>query len=80
MIKMDDKYILIGIFFILIGFAVLIIGSFVNSSNADAKGGAVILIGPIPIGFGTDKEMLIIALILALVLILAVFFLFKFYQ
>jgi len=74
---MSDKYIIIGISLILIGFAVLLIGTFMNMGKTDAKGGAVILIGPIPIGFGTDKEMLIIALILSLILIFASFFLFK---
>ncbi len=40
------------------------------SKEGRAKGGGVILIGPIPIVFGTDKKYAVIAMILAVVLML----------
>jgi uncharacterized protein (TIGR00304 family) len=64
------NYITIGITLIILGFLVLIIGSLLNLGEGEVKGGGVILIGPIPIGFGTDRTSMIIVLVLAIILML----------
>ena len=66
------NYITIGIALIILGFLVLIIGTLLNAEKGEGevKGGGVILIGPIPIGFGTDRTSMIIVLILAVILML----------
>ncbi|MEM3522905.1 MAG: DUF131 domain-containing protein [Candidatus Bathyarchaeia archaeon] len=56
-----------GFMFCFLAIILLIIKS--KDSKASIKGGGAILIGPIPIVFGTNKEMLKIAIILAIVII-----------
>ncbi|MCY0860414.1 MAG: DUF131 domain-containing protein [Sulfolobaceae archaeon] len=69
-----------GILIIFIGFILIFIGALIegekNSSNTQenkTQAGGIIFIGPIPIVFGSSKEitkwMLIIALIIAIILI-----------
>lgn len=62
--------IFVGLFSIAIG----IILSFLASKNVEAKGGGAIIIGPIPIIFGTDKKSLKLILMLSfsLTLMLAI--------
>jgi len=69
-LKYNMNYITIGIALIILGFFVLIIGTLLNAEKGGVKGGGVILIGPIPIGFGTDRASMIIVLILAVILML----------
>jgi uncharacterized protein (TIGR00304 family) len=77
-----------GILLIILGFFLITFGmmrSARESEERDAeqetgkkrvKGGGVILIGPIPIVFGTDKKYALILMILAIVLmLLAIIFL-----
>lgn len=64
------NYMTIGIALIILGFLVLMIGALLNAGEGEVKGGGVILIGPIPIGFGTDRTSMIIILILAVILML----------
>jgi len=75
-----------GIIAIVVGF-VLISMSFVRERGVQhaqapregkpaVKGGGVIMIGPIPIAFGSDTRYLIIALLLAIALVLLVMFIF----
>jgi len=76
----------IGVALILIGFAVAFIAMIwlaltgAKGSKGRVKGGGAVIIGPIPIVFGTDKESIKIILILSIVLIalLVVFTLFSF--
>ena len=79
-------------FLMLIGIALIIIGFFLIASGvmqsagegttekskgeAKVKGGGVILIGPLPVIFGTDKRYALHLLILAIVLmVLSIIFL-----
>ena len=71
------NYVTIGIALIILGFLVLIIGSLLNlgssgssSGEGELKGGGVILIGPIPIGFGTDRTSMIVVMAIAVILML----------
>ncbi len=66
---------LIGIAIILVGFLVVFAaaamsgGSKEEGRRAGVKGGGVVMIGPIPIVFGSDAKWASVAIILALVLI-----------
>ena len=68
------KLIKTGIILILIGFAMVFIGTMVVSSQKTNIGG-LIMIGPIPIAFGTSPETTVIAMLIGVVLMLLMFFL-----
>ncbi|WP_297536242.1 DUF131 domain-containing protein [Thermococcus sp.] len=59
-----------GIALILIGFLLVFIGTIVSafSGESEVQGGGVIMIGPIPIVFGTNRGALTLAMILAVIL------------
>jgi len=65
----------IGVTLILLGFAIsfiavlLLVLSGVKGGKGRVKGGGAIIVGPIPIIFGTDKESLKIILVLSIILI-----------
>ncbi len=73
----------IGIILIVLGFFLIIFGMMRAKESAGeeitqekVKGGGVILIGPVPVVFGTDKRYALLLMILAIVLmILAVLYL-----
>ncbi len=75
----------IGIVLILIGFAVafiamiLMVLSSAKGGKGKVRGGGAVIIGPVPIIFGTDKESVRIILVLSIVLValLLVFMLFS---
>jgi uncharacterized protein (TIGR00304 family) len=62
-----------GIFLILIGFALVFIGTLLSAQNA-AFGG-LIMIGPIPIAFGSSPGITVIAMAIGLLLMLIFFIL-----
>lgn len=71
--------VLIGIGIILAGFLVVLLATVVpgkssekGEKRSEVKGGGVILIGPIPIIFGSDAKWASIAIVLAIVLIVIV--------
>ncbi len=87
---MPDLSILIvaGILLIILGFFLITFGMIHSARESEekgaeketrekkVKGGGVILIGPIPIVFGTDKKYALILMVLAIVLmLLAIIFL-----
>ena len=59
-----------GIALILTGFLLVFIGTLVAASggDGDVEGGGVIMIGPIPIVFGTSRGAATLAMILAVIL------------
>ncbi|ASJ08240.1 hypothetical protein A3L11_02955 [Thermococcus siculi] len=68
---MDGKaLILSGMALILIGFLLVFIGTIVSAFNeeGDVEGGGVIMIGPIPIVFGTSRGAAGMAMVLAIIL------------
>lgn len=71
----------VAVSLILLGFAVSLIAvswlvlSSVRREKGNVRGGGVIIIGPIPMIFGTDKETVKILLILSIVLIILLLFL-----
>lgn len=60
-----------GLLLILAGFGVVVLSLISEGSKKgmDVKGGGVVLIGPIPIVFGSDAKWASIAIVLALVLV-----------
>lgn len=64
----------VGFVLVIVGFAVTFIAALVLALTAAkgkgrVRGGGAVMIGPIPIIFGTDKESVKILLILSIVLI-----------
>ncbi len=60
----------LGIYLILIGFALVLIGM-VSSTNASF--GGLVMIGPIPIAFGSSPMITVIAMVIGLLLMVAYF-------
>ncbi len=82
---MYDYLLVGGMVLVAIGFAALIIYSFANAArpqagkNVTTGFGGVVMIGPVPIIFGSSQGMVIVAEALAIVLILiAIIFFFLF--
>ncbi len=61
----------LGILLIFIGFAVMMLAMVLSAKEGKVEGGGVVLIGPIPIVFGTNKDMVKIVLLVLLVILLA---------
>jgi uncharacterized protein (TIGR00304 family) len=73
--------VLVGIAIIFAGFFVVFLAAMVSGAPSEegerrtkTRGGGVILIGPIPIVFGSDARWASIALVLAIILIVIVLF------
>jgi uncharacterized protein (TIGR00304 family) len=71
----------LGVAIILVGFLVVFLAMMLASRSSrggegrtQVKGGGVILIGPIPIIFGSDAKWTSIAIVLTIVLIILVLF------
>jgi uncharacterized protein (TIGR00304 family) len=62
-----------GIILILVGFVLALIGAISSASNV-AFGG-LIMIGPIPIAFGSSPEITVVAMVIGLFLMLMFFIL-----
>jgi len=63
----------LGILFVFAGFAVIFVAIILSSKPSTerrVKGGGVVMIGPIPLVFGSDMKWASVAIVLALVLIL----------
>ncbi len=63
----------IGISLILIGFALVFIGFILSARNANFAG--LVMIGPIPIAFGSSPGITLTAMVIGLLLTLAFFML-----
>ncbi len=63
----------LGIVLILAGFALALVGAVLSASNT-AFGG-LIMIGPIPIAFGSSPEITVIGMVIGLLLMLMFFIL-----
>ena len=61
-----------GLLLIIAGFAVVMVSLISRGSGTktEVKGGGVVMIGPIPIIFGSDAKWASVAMVLAIVLIL----------
>jgi len=64
-----NSMIAIGIALIFIGLILVAAGIFSSTSVGEVHGGGIIMIGPIPIVFGTDRESATLLIVLAIILI-----------
>jgi uncharacterized protein (TIGR00304 family) len=71
----------IGVAIILVGFMVVFLALMTTTRSSESegertevKGGGVILIGPIPIVFGSDAKWMSIAIVLTILMIILVLF------
>jgi len=67
----------VGFGFILLGIGIVIIGMILSSSgtgqSGQIQGGGIILIGPVPIIFGTSTAMLLPLVIIAIIFMILMF-------
>jgi len=63
----------IGFYLILAGFALVFIGFILSARNANFAG--LVMIGPIPIAFGSSPGITLIAMVISLLLVLTYFML-----
>ncbi|AIU69355.1 hypothetical protein TEU_02785 [Thermococcus eurythermalis] len=65
-----DTLIIAGIALIFIGFLLVFLGTLISAlgGEGEVEGGGVIMIGPIPIVFGTNREAVTLVSILAVLL------------
>jgi uncharacterized protein (TIGR00304 family) len=69
-----DTPLLIGIAMIFVG--MLIVIASVAKSSTNVKAGGVLVVGPVPVVFGTDKETVLLAVVAAIIImVLSVIFL-----
>lgn len=74
----------VGIALVIIGFILVFLG-FINppaesgKSDTALKSGGVVVVGPFPIIFGSDKEAIIIAVISAIILMVLALLMFKWF-
>lgn len=66
-----DSLVLLGILLILLGFAFITIGAFRSlRASGTIEAGGVVLLGPLPIVFGTSPRAAFLALLFALLAVL----------
>ena len=63
--------VLAGFLFVLLGFGMIVVSMLTQAKKegSEVKGGGVIMIGPVPIIFGSDMKWASVAIALAVVLI-----------
>ncbi len=73
-----NTLIISGIMAVLLGMLLIFIGTALQalSRTEGVRAGGVIMIGPIPIIFGTDKTFLLVAIVLAIVLMVLAYLFF----
>ncbi len=64
--------IMLGVIVLIVGF-LLILGSALASGRSEVRGGGVVLVGPIPIVFGSDAQTAKWLIVLAMVLTILAF-------
>ena len=59
----------LGLALVLVGFGIVAIALVSSGGRGEVKGGGVILVGPVPIVFGSDAKWATVAIVLAIVLV-----------
>ncbi|EEB73829.1 conserved hypothetical protein [Thermococcus sp. AM4] len=65
-----ETLVLTGIVLIFTGFLLVFIGTLISALGGDVEGGGVIMIGPIPIVFGTGRGATLAALLAVVLMVL----------
>jgi uncharacterized protein (TIGR00304 family) len=60
----------LGMALLLVGFGVVVVALLSSGGKGEVKGGGVVLVGPIPIVFGSDAKWATVAIVLAMVLVI----------
>ena len=73
-----DELVLAGFMLVFLGMLLAVAGMLVQAGKqgAELRGGGVVLIGPLPVVFGSDTQSVKAVVLLTLVLILVVYLLF----
>ncbi|ADP77634.1 Protein of unknown function DUF131 [Methanothermus fervidus DSM 2088] len=77
-----DLVVLFGIVIVFLGMLLVIVGSILQyasvskTGKSEVKTGGVVMIGPIPIIFGSDRQMAILGVVLAIILMILAYILF----
>lgn len=75
-----NSIVLAGFAVVIIGMLMIFIGSILQASSSSSKTevhtGGVILIGPIPIIFGNDKQLIVFGVIFAIIIMILYYLLF----
>jgi uncharacterized protein (TIGR00304 family) len=61
---------MVGLALIFLGFGIVVVAMLMKSNESEIKGAGVIMIGPIPLIFGSNAKWASVAIILAIVLII----------
>jgi uncharacterized protein (TIGR00304 family) len=61
---------MVGLVLIFLGFGIVVAAMLMKSNESETKGAGVIMIGPIPLVFGSDAKWASIAIVLAIALII----------
>lgn len=79
----SGELVILGAVLIILGMLVIFAGmvkdavSTKEGSRGEIRGGGVIMIGPVPIIFGTDRESAAAVIVLALLLVVVTYLLFR---
>jgi uncharacterized protein (TIGR00304 family) len=78
----SGEIVFLGLIFLVLGMLIIFVGLMREAASSreaggGIRGGGVIMIGPIPIIFGTDRESASVVIVLALLLIVVSYFLFR---
>ncbi len=73
-----DELVLAGFVMLFLGMLLVVAGMLAQAGKqgAEVRGGGVVLIGPLPVVFGSDTQSVKMVVLLTLVLILVVYLLF----
>lgn len=70
-----DKLLLAGLVFVAVGAVLVAFSLLASAKEKETRFGGIVLIGPLPIAFGSDKEILFYAIALGLVTLAAIYLL-----
>jgi len=68
-----EQLVTIGIIVVFVGILIIIIGSILGAGEGKAKFAFGGFIGPIPIGFANDKDMLYVVIAIAVIMLIVMF-------
>jgi uncharacterized protein (TIGR00304 family) len=80
----SEELVFLGVVIVVLGMIIIIAGLFKESafkskteSEGGIRGGGVVMIGPLPIIFGTDQESTTTVILLAIIMVVVSYILFK---
>ncbi len=79
MTMLSERIVLVGLGLVLLGIVMLVFGSLLSAGKekSSVRGGGIIFLGPIPLGFATDKKTLYVLLGFSIVVFVFWYFLLR---